>query len=216
MNSGSSVYACPSGIDALKKASFLGYMAQKAQQMVVEEKNITKQTLENISKEMEKSFLPDYVNDQMVGAKLLKFHFQEQLLEISLSSPADLIKDLPVYLALGAAVTDALYTPTVWFNMSAPFAPIGFIKEIFNGTHASMNVTNPQCFFHLNTSVFPALQVPKNKDATLVKFIFRKTFLAFALQKLNYSIYEHNIYKYTKAASQNKSKIGAINKSKLV
>lgn len=156
------VYPCPSGADTLKKEALLGSYAQEAEQLVLEAKHLDANTSKNITARLEAEYLQDMVSDQMIDAKILTSKGQD--LEILLSSNSSkLTKDLPVYLAPGSTVSDQPYTSTVWFNMSLPFQPLGYIKEIYNDTHVLMNVTKHHCILSLNSSSLPGLQVPKDK-----------------------------------------------------
>lgn len=137
-------------------------MAKEAEQIVVEAEQISNGFLKNVSEELMLMHLQDVVSGKMIAARIETV--AEKQLEISLNSAANLSKDMPVYLAPGSTVTDAEYTKTVWFNMSLPYIPMGFIQTVFNSTRASINVTNKHCYVALNKTTLPALQVPKDKD----------------------------------------------------
>lgn len=152
------VYSCPSGVDRFKKDATLGSLAQEAQQMVLAQDVINDTVLENITVSLQALYLPEIVNPNMIHSEILKMLPNTQEFEILLSSKANLTKDMPVYIT--GAVRDKPYTATIWFNMSLPFLPMGYIKEVFNDTHALMNVTKHHCIFSLNSSSLPTLKVP--------------------------------------------------------
>lgn len=155
------VYACEN-VEDLKEAANLGSIAQEAEQLVLGMNHVNQSVLDNISATLQDLYLPDLVAPKMIRAKILKTFLETHGLEILLSSNATLTKDMPVYLS--GAVTDQKYTPTVFFNMSTKFEPTGFIKEVYNQTHALVNVTKHYCIFSLNSSSLPSLQVPQDKD----------------------------------------------------
>lgn len=152
------VYSCPSGVERFKKDATLGSLAQEAEQTVLAQDEINDTLLENITVALQALYLPDMVNPNMIRSDILKMMPNTQEFEILLSSKARLTKGLPVYIT--GAVRDKPYTSTIWFNMSLPFLPMGYIKEVFNETHALMNVTKHHCIFSLNSSSLPTLLVP--------------------------------------------------------
>eukprot|EP00434_Breviolum_minutum_P013779 symbB.v1.2.012155.t1/scaffold793.1/size162056/4 len=154
-NPSAKVYAC-------ENAANLGSIAQEAQQLVLEMDHVNQSVLDNISATLQDLYLPDLAAPKMISAKILKTFLDTHRLEILLTSNATLTKEMPVYLS--GAVTDQKYTGTVYFNMSTKFEPTGFIKEVYNQTHALVNVTKHFCIFSLNSSSLPSLLVPKNKD----------------------------------------------------
>jgi len=160
-NPSAKVYACEN-VEDFKKAANLGSIAQEAQQLVLEMDHVNQSVLDNVSATLQDLYLPDLAAPKMISAKILKTFLDTHRLEILLTSNATLTKEMPVYLS--GAVTDQKYTGTVYFNMSTKFEPTGFIKEVYNQTHALVNVTKHFCIFSLNSSSLPSLLVPQTKN----------------------------------------------------
>ena len=161
----SDVFACPKGLDAFKKGARNGMIAQFAeQQFVASRSRHAADFLENLTTMMEESFLETLVLADLVAGSVKKVvQHPSKLLEVLLSEPAHLLEDMPVFFADGGTVTDQQYSSTLWLNMSTPFVPVGFVKHVINNSHFLANLTMP-CFEGLNSTTFPGVQIPRNRD----------------------------------------------------
>ena len=160
----SDVYPCPHGLDAFKRSARNGMIAQIAEQQVVASRRHDEGFLHNLTKTLEENFLEILaLGDLISGSVKRVIRHPSTLLEVSLSEPAEIVENMPMFFADGATATDQQYSSTLWMNMSFPFTPVGFVQKVINRSHFLANLTMP-CFERLNSTTFPGVQVPRSKD----------------------------------------------------